>query len=73
MKKCQCCQKFEKQVILKDDVEYHLCHNCLFSLVTMSLNSEQYLNLVKIHGDTAFLLHCDFYDEEGNALQSVFG
>jgi hypothetical protein len=67
--KCQACGKHESQVILQDDVAYRICHNCLLSLVARALAPEEYLNLVEIHGNKAFLLHEDFYDDEGHALQ----
>ena len=66
--KCQACGK-EGVVILIDDVIYEVCHNCLIDLVNVSLSRKQFKALVEIHSDQAFLLHGDFYDGKGNALQ----
>jgi len=68
---CQACKQYDVQVELKDDVTYHLCHNCLINLVMRNLSKEQYHNLVAIHGSCTYLLHEDFYDDDGTALQPV--
>jgi hypothetical protein len=69
IKKCQTGCNNNSQVILKDDVEYHLYHNCLIPLVNLSLTQLEWKKLSKIHGEEAFLLHSDFYDDKGIALQ----
>lgn len=68
--KCQSCKKEVSNIIeMKDDVLFKICHNCIFLLVTCSLEPEQWKNLVVFHGETPFYLHSDFYDDDGNALQ----
>lgn len=68
---CECECGFGVQVMLRDDTsEFHLCMNCLISLVNLNLTKEQYRALIEIgHDRTEHLLHDDFYDDEGNALQ----
>ena len=75
---CQACEKFEEQVILKESPEYakseykdyHLCQNCLIKLVLNCLSKTQYKNLIKNgHSPNEFMIHEDFYDKKGNALQ----
>lgn len=72
--KCQACEKHEEQWVLEGtytgDVPYHVCSNCLIPLVNLSLTKKQFKNLLKNgHKDDEYLLHGDFYDEQGNALQ----
>jgi len=74
-KLCQCCNQSEHKWKLgsayKDEPVYAVCSNCLILLTTYSLRPEMYKNLLKNgHKATEFLLHDDFYDDEGNALQS---
>jgi len=69
MIKCQACKRNDGQVKLIDDVVYEVCHNCLILLVNRDLSAKQYRNLKKIHGCEAFLLHSDFYGDDGEALQ----
>jgi len=74
---CESCGAFEVQWILKDqsdpNIKYKVCSNCLIMLVSRSLSPQQYFNLLKNnHDENEFLLHSDFYDDHGNALQPVF-
>jgi hypothetical protein len=77
--RCQACKENNESVVLKDapgikhrDAPYHLCMNCLGQLVNLRLTRVQYSNLLKSgHKDTEFLLHDDFYNEKGKALQPV--
>jgi len=76
-KNCEACKRFEVQWELVDkvgnDKPYKVCSNCLLELVGHALNKNQFKNLLKSsHKEGEFLLHSDFYDEKGNALQSVF-
>ena len=73
MIKCQACKKYDGSVKLVDDVVYEICHNCLGPLVNNDLTPKQFRNLKKIHGCKAFLLHSDFYDNHGIALQPYKG
>jgi hypothetical protein len=66
---CQSCRKNSVEVI--DDCDnpaypYKVCTACHDRLVNMSLRPREYFNLVSRHGMT-FLLHDDFYDENGTA------
>lgn len=51
-------------------IRYDVCMNCLIALVNLSLSPKQFKSLLRRgHKDTEYLLHGDFYDNEGNALQ----
>jgi hypothetical protein len=72
--KCECCKKFPHQWVLTDtldnSVSYFVCSNCLPALVEYNLSRKQFGNLIKSgHSLDEFLLHEDFYDEDGTALQ----
>ena len=75
--KCESCKRWESQWILKSTLDpkekpYKVCSNCLLPLVGEALDKKQFKNLLKSgHKDEEFLLHEDFYDEEGRALQPV--
>jgi hypothetical protein len=78
---CEACEKFEEQWVIKPspdydngkDKPYHVCSNCMIGLTTYSLKPEQFKNLIKSgHNPSEHLLHGDFYDDDGNALQSLF-
>ena len=51
-------------------LKYFLCKNCEMDFVNIALSKEQFKALLK-HGHTTkeFMLHGDYYDEEGTALQ----
>ena len=71
---CEACGERHVQWILKDAYgnakDYRVCSICLLLLVNTNLSSENFENLLsKGHSDNEFLLHGDFYDDEGNALQ----
>ena len=71
---CESCNKGEVQWILKDaygkSKNYKICSNCLNNLTSCNLRPHQFKNLLANgHSDTEFLLHGDFYDEDGCALQ----
>jgi len=70
--KCEACEENEAQATLNvhGGKPYTVCMNCLIALVNCALIPKQFKNLLKNgHVDTEFLIHSDFYDEEGNALQ----
>ena len=78
VKLCQICGKFEVQWVLAGtypgDIPYHVCSNCLGQLVNLELTKKQFKTLLKNgHTDEEYLLHGDFYDEQGNALQPCRG
>ena len=71
---CEACINGPVQWILKDaygrSKNYKVCSNCLQRLVTYNLMPYQFKNLVANgHKETEFLIHGDFYDEDGVALQ----
>ena len=70
--KCEACEDGEIQNELKDydSKVYKLCANCIYNLINLNLDTEQFANLLKNgHKAEEFYLHSDFYDEEGVALQ----
>ena len=73
---CQICEKFEVQWVLAGtypgDVPYHICSNCLNRLVNLDLTKKQFKTVLKNgHTDDEYLLHGDYYNEQGKALQSM--
>lgn len=70
---CESCRTNGSQWLLKSTSgpeEYHLCANCLIDLVNLSLTSGHFKNLIRAgHSSNDFMIHGDFYDEEGCALQ----
>ena len=70
---CQACEESHVQAVLKSTHEghpYKVCQNCLSPLVNICLTRKQFKNLLKNgHKASEFLLHDDFYDERGKALQ----
>ena len=71
---CEACGIGLVQWFLQDRynvlVTYKVCTACLQRLITLNLTPEQYKHLLSEgHKDNEFLLHSDFYDGEGNALQ----
>lgn len=76
IKKCEICGS-EHQWTLNDAyhprIIYEICSNCLIMLVNYSLSKKAWNKLIaEGHSEHEFLLHEDFYDEEGNALQPNF-
>lgn len=71
---CECGCGSQVMYELKDilgKVNYRICANCQFYLVNNALTPEMYKSLLNNgHDVNEHLLHGDFYDEEGNALQS---
>ena len=50
---------------------YHVCAACCHRLHARALRPLEWYNLAKRHGWSQFLLHDDFYEEDGNACQPV--
>ena len=77
MKKyCEICETNEVQWVLagtyEGDIPYNVCANCLHPLVNLCLTNKQFKALLKNgHTDEEYLLHGDFYDGNGNALQPM--
>lgn len=74
MVKCDCCNN-ESQWVLKSvygDKDYNVCSNCLSDLTNFHLSKKQFKNILKAgHSTDEFLLHDDFYDENGQMLQPI--
>jgi len=69
---CEACEKDEFDTVEPcDNAEspYRLCRSCHIRLRGLSLRPFEWYNLAKRHGWWQFLLHDDFYDQEGKAWQ----
>lgn len=69
---CQACKKRPVEVIEKCDDElqpYELCGECHRRLLAYSLRPIEWYNLASIHTFNKFLLHDDFYEDDGEATQ----
>ncbi|MHA3774781.1 hypothetical protein ACXR0O_24935 [Verrucomicrobiota bacterium sgz303538] len=69
---CEACERARAEVIEPCDnpgEPYHLCTRCLQWLHARSLRPVEWYNLAKRHGWEQFLLHDDFYDDDGTATQ----
>ena len=78
-KMCECGCGREAQMewceILDDDGQkygtiYKLCMNCVHDFGNYNLSPKQFKALLKNgHENWEFMLHDDFYDDDGNAIQ----
>lgn len=71
MIECQSCRIKSVEIIESYDNEnypYRLCKDCHQRLIGRALRPLEFFNLTSKHGMT-FLLHDDFYDENGEACQ----
>lgn len=69
---CQACKIRPVEVIEKCDDEiqpYELCNGCHKRLLSYSLRPIEWYNLASLHTFNKFLLHDDFYDDDGVATQ----
>ena len=69
---CQACERAPVDVTDPGDdpdAPYELCIPCHHRLHSLSLRPVEWYNLAKRHGWFQFLLHDDFYDENGEAGQ----
>jgi len=69
---CQACKEKAVEVIEKCDDEiqpYELCQECHRRLLSYSLRPIEWYNLASIHTFNKFLLHDDFYEDDGEATQ----
>jgi len=69
---CQACES--RSAIVEEpaddaDAPYLVCKACHRRLIARSLRPLEWFNLAKQHGWARFLLHDDFYDEDGTATQ----
>lgn len=70
--KCEACEKSAANVVEScddPDEPYQVCSSCHKRLLTRALRPREWYNLAKRHGWYQFLLHDDFYDEDGRADQ----
>ncbi|MEK6953066.1 MAG: hypothetical protein AABX29_08695 [Nanoarchaeota archaeon] len=72
--KCEACRKSNVQAeLIIGGITYKICMNCLLPFVAHALTPEQFNNmLISSHKKTDFMLHDDFYDDDGHALQPAF-
>jgi hypothetical protein len=71
-KQCQACESEPSFVVERCDDEdkpYILCQECHDRLMARALRPIEWYNLAKRHSWSKYLLHDDFYDEEGSASQ----
>lgn len=69
---CQACRQAPAAENISDDdprEPYRLCHQCADRLRDRALLPLEWFNLAALHGWTKFLLHDDFYDQDGSACQ----
>lgn len=69
---CEACERVEGVIIEPcDDAQnpYRLCEACHQRLHLRTLRPLEWYNLAKRHGWFQFLLHDDFYEEDGTATQ----
>ncbi|MDQ0230185.1 hypothetical protein [Metabacillus malikii] len=69
---CQACKTNPTSIKDHSDDEnqpYRLCHSCHERLIKYSLKPIEWYNLAVIHSPNKFLLHDDFYEENGEATQ----
>lgn len=69
---CQACELRSATVDEPADAPsdpYQLCQHCHQRLMAMRLRPLEWFNLAKRHGWARFLLHDDFYDQDGTATQ----
>ncbi len=69
---CEACQRNEVNVIETSDEPnqpYKLCNSCHERLLNYSLRPIEWYNLAVVHSPHKFLLHDDFYEENGEACQ----
>lgn len=68
--KCDCCD--QKAIYFKDSkTEYQVCSDHVIKLLKYNLSPSEWMVLSAKYGKNAFLLHDDFYDEVGNAMQPI--
>ncbi|WP_407122446.1 hypothetical protein [Bradyrhizobium sp. STM 3561] len=69
---CQACRQAPAVEDVRDDdprQPYSLCHECADRLRHYALRPIEWFNLAALHSWTKFLLHDDFYDQDGRACQ----
>ena len=69
---CQACESAPQTIVEPSDDEgspYRLCVACHARLMTRTLRPIEWYNLAKRHSWSQYLLHDNFYDEDGSAAQ----
>jgi hypothetical protein len=69
---CEACKINEMNVVeASDDPDqpYKLCDQCHNRLLKYSLRPTEWYNLAAVHSPNKYLLHDDFYEEDGEACQ----
>lgn len=69
---CEACKRNEINVVEASDEPnqpYKLCNQCHERLLKYSLRPIEWYNLAVVHSPKKFLLHDDFYEEDGEACQ----
>jgi hypothetical protein len=69
---CEACKRNEINVVETSDdpnQPYKLCNQCHERLLKYSLRPIEWYNLAVVHSPNKFLLHDDFYEEDGEACQ----
>ncbi|AGK53676.1 hypothetical protein [Bacillus sp. 1NLA3E] len=69
---CEACKINEINVVETPDdpnQPYKLCYQCHERLLKRSLRPIEWYNLAVVHSPNKFLLHDDFYEEDGEACQ----
>ncbi|MFT8322548.1 MAG: hypothetical protein ABF649_16780 [Bacillus sp. (in: firmicutes)] len=69
---CEACKRNEISVVETNDdpnQPYKLCNQCHERLLKYSLRPIEWYNLAVVHSSNKFLLHDDFYEEDGEACQ----
>ncbi len=69
---CEACESAAAVVeeACDEGAPYHVCSACHARLMALALRPIEWFNLAKRHGWWQYLLHDDFYDEDGTAYQA---
>jgi hypothetical protein len=74
---CECCNKEDAVYEIKckwEDRPYKVCISCSKDLVCCQLSKSGFKNLISNgHNCEEFLLHGDYYDDDGNMMQPECG
>jgi hypothetical protein len=69
---CEACRSALVETTVDSDEPqepFRVCRACAHRLEMFSLRPLEWYNLAAVHGPSQFLLHDDFYDEDGTACQ----